>query len=63
MDKASIGFLTDVLYIKGFICWEEYEDIMGARNVVDLERITEKMLREEYSPYKRGEGYVRQAGE
>lgn len=63
MDKAVTGFFADVLYIKGFLCWEEYEDIMSARDVMDLEKITDKMLREEYNPYKRGEGYVRQAGE
>jgi len=58
MDKLTIGFLADVLYIKGVICFEEFEDIMSATEPSDLQDIVERMLRGDYNVYKRGEGYV-----
>ena len=58
MDKITLGFLTDVLYIKGIICFEEYEEIMDSSTAPDLDKIVEKMLRDEYNVYKRGEAYV-----
>ena len=57
-DKLVLGFLTDVLYIKGIICFEEYDEIMDSVNSSDLDKIVEKMLRDEYNVYKRGEAYV-----
>lgn len=62
MDKTSIGFIADVLYIKGIICFEEYEDIQKSSNEEDIGVIVEKMLSEGYNGYVksriRGEGYV-----
>ena len=58
MDKLVLGFLADVLYIKGVICLEEFEAINDVTNPQDLDVIVEKMLRSEYNVYKRGEAYV-----
>ena len=58
MDKITLKFLADVLYIKGIICYEELEDIMDVKTPFDLDNIVEKMLSDEYNVYKRGEGYV-----
>ena len=58
MDKLTIGFLADVLYIKGVISYDEFEDMMYAVNASDLEGIVEKMLRGEYGADRQGEGYV-----
>jgi hypothetical protein len=55
--KSVVGFLADVLYLKGFICYDEFEDIMNAKTDVDLGNIVEKMLRSEYNVYKKGESY------
>lgn len=63
MDKTAIGFITDILYIKGVICFEEFDDIMEAKYPTDLQDIIEKMLRGEYNAYKRGEGYISNDGE
>lgn len=58
MDKLSLGFFADVLYIKGIICFDEYDDIMEAVKAEDLDTVVEKMLSDEYNVYKRGEAYV-----
>jgi hypothetical protein len=62
MDKTTLGFLADVLYIKGHICYAEFEDIQAVRNASDLEKIVEKMLMDGkeggYSGYKKGESYI-----
>lgn len=58
MSKLAIGFIADVLYIKGVICYEEFEDMMNVTEPSELQDIVEKMLRSEYNVYKRGEGYV-----
>lgn len=60
MDKVVLKFLADVLYVKGFIYFDEFEDIMDASTPEDLDVIVDKMLRGEYNAYKRGEGYVRE---
>lgn len=57
MDKICLKFFADVLYIKGFLLYDEYEDIMEVESIDDLDVIVDKMLKEEYNP-KRGEGYV-----
>lgn len=57
-NKLAIGFIADVLYIKGVICYEEFEDIQNAKHPSDLQDIVEKMLRSEYNLHMRGEGYV-----
>ena len=59
MDKIVLKFLADVLYIKGFICFEEFDDVMNSKNPTDLDDIVEKMIRGEYNVYRQGEGYVR----
>lgn len=61
IDKAVLGFLADVLYIKKIICFEEFEDICQVKTSCDLEKITDKMLKEEYNVYKQGESYLRYA--
>ena len=58
MDKLMIGFMADVLYIKGILCFEEYEAIMDVKNPACLDEVVEKMLTDQYNPYKRGEAYV-----
>ena len=59
MDKVVLKFLADVLYIKGAICYEMFEEIMDAKTPIDLDNIIEKMIRGEYNVYRKGEGYVR----
>lgn len=54
MDKVILKFFTDVLYLKGIICFDEFEDIMDARNASDLDNVFEKMMRGEYNTYRRG---------
>lgn len=58
MDKLMIGFMADVLYIKGIICYEEFEAMMDARVPSDLEVIVEKMLGGNFNGYKKGESYI-----
>lgn len=58
MDKLALGFLADVLYIKGIICFEEFEAIQEVNHPSDLNDIVEKMLRGEFNAYRKGEGYV-----
>lgn len=60
-DKTAIGFFADVLYIKGFLNFEEFDAIMNAKTPSDLGDIVEKLLGDGYSAYKKGEGYVRSA--
>lgn len=61
MDKIVLKFLADVLYIKGFICFEEFDAIMESKNASDLDDIVEKMIRGEFNVYRQGEGYIRYA--
>lgn len=58
MDKLAIGFLADVLYIKGIICFEEFSDMQEVKCAADLGNITDKMLKQGYNAHKRGEGYI-----
>lgn len=58
MDKLVLGFMADVLYLKGIICFEEFEDIMNVKHPSDLQDIVDRLLRGKYNAYKRGEGYV-----
>lgn len=60
-DKTAIGFFADVLYIKGFLSFDEFEAVMNAKTTSDLGDIVEKLLRGEFSAYRKGEGYVRSA--
>lgn len=58
LDKIAIGFMADILYIKGFICYEEFQSILDARTAGDLDGIIDKMLRGEFNGHKKGEGYI-----
>jgi len=62
LDKVAIKFFADVLYAKEKLSIEEYEDIMEAKTVEDLDIIVDKMLKEEYNTLLRGESYGRYAG-
>lgn len=56
LDKITLKFLADVLYIKGVLCSEELEDILEVKTIDDLDHIIDKMLDDEYV-LKRGETY------
>lgn len=62
MDKLTLGFIADVLYLKGIICFEELDAIMNATNPTDLEVIFEKMFRGEFNVYRKGEPYTEYTG-
>lgn len=62
MDKTVLGFIADVLYIKGIICYEELEGIMEVKDSSDLGDVFEKMIKGEYNVYKRGEPYTNTPG-
>lgn len=58
MDKLTIGFVADILYLKGIIGFEEFQDILNAKEPSDLQSIVDKLIGGKYNAYKRGEGYV-----
>lgn len=58
MDKILLKFISDVLYLKGVICFDEYEDIMRSSTPHDLDEVIEKIFKEEYNGYLRGEFIV-----
>jgi hypothetical protein len=55
--KVVIGLIADILYIKGHICYEEFESLQDVRNEQDVYAFTEKLLRGEFNVFKRGEHY------
>lgn len=55
MDKLTLGFIADLLYVKGYICFEEFEAIQNARIPSDLDEIVDKMLRSDFNVYRKGE--------
>lgn len=55
MDKIILKFIADVLYLKGIICFQEFEAIMESTNPSDLDAIVERIFREEYNGYIRGD--------
>lgn len=57
MDKLTLKFFADVLYLKNIICFEELEAINEVRNAQDLDAVFEKMIRGEFNVYKKGEAY------
>lgn len=57
-QMLAIGFIADILYLKGIILYEEFEDIMSAKDPADLQVIIDKIIGGKYNAYKRGEGYV-----
>ncbi len=58
MDKIVLKFFADVMYVKGYIYYSEFEAIMNSCTPQDLDDIVERMLKDEYKGYTRGEGYV-----
>ena len=56
MDRVSLKFIADLLYIKGDICFQEFDDIMNASEPQDLDNIIDKLIRGDYNVYKRGNG-------
>lgn len=56
--KLAIGFIADVLYIKGIISYDEFNAVQEARTATDIGEIVERMLRGDFNGYKRGEGYI-----
>lgn len=55
LDKIILKFFTDVMYLKGIICLDEFEDIMDCCNANDLENVFEKMITDKYDIFRRGE--------
>lgn len=51
MDKVTLKFLADVLYVKAIISLEEYEAILDVETMRCLDIIVDKMLREDYNNY------------
>ena len=59
MDSMVVlKFLADVLYVKGYIYFKEYEAILDSSTPEDLDKIVERMLHDDFSPYMRGECYI-----
>lgn len=58
MDKLVLGLLADILYIKGIICYEEFEAINDIKSPTDVDDFIEKMLRGEFNVYRKGESYI-----
>jgi hypothetical protein len=56
--KVVLGLLADILYIKGHICYDEFEALQEVRNEHDVYAFTERLLRGEFNVYKRGEHYA-----
>ena len=56
-DKILLKFFADLLYVKNVIYYEELEAILNACTLSDLDEIFERMMRDGFSPYKRGEYY------
>ena len=52
LDKVVLKFLADVLYIKGILSFDEFEDVMAVSSMSDLDVIVERMLCSEYNSYK-----------
>lgn len=57
MDKTVLGFLADVLYLKGIICYDELEAINEVKNEKELGEVFERMIRGNFNVYKKGETY------
>jgi hypothetical protein len=55
VDKIILKFVTDVLYLNGILCFEEYDDIMECCTPEDLDKVFEKMMKDQYNRYRRGE--------
>jgi hypothetical protein len=56
--KLVLGFIADVLYMKGILNADEMDDILDARTAPDLSKIFDKMMDGEYHGNRRGEVYT-----
>lgn len=62
MEKLVLGFIADILYVKGILSLVEYQDIIEVKNPSDLDTIIDKMLGGEYDEKRlQGEGYAKSA--
>jgi hypothetical protein len=57
LDKLVLGFIADVMYLKGIICFDELEAINEVRNAEDLGVVFERMMAGDFNVYKKGESY------
>lgn len=55
MDKIVLKFIVDILYLKGILCYEEYSAILDIKEISDMDKHIEKMLKGDFNVYKRGE--------
>lgn len=53
-EKTILGFVSDVLFLKGVVCYEEYEAMQAAKSHEDVNEIVEGMLRSSFNQFKRG---------
>lgn len=56
--KLVLGFIADLLYFKGLLCYEEIDAILDMKDASDVERFIERLSRGEFNVYKRGEVYT-----
>lgn len=54
MDKAVLGLLADILYIKEIIEYDELMAINKIRTPTDINPLIDKMLRGEFNGYRKG---------
>jgi len=59
LDKCTIKFFADVLYLKGILCYEEHEAIMEIKGASDMDVVFERMMGEGFNAYKKGESYIK----
>lgn len=62
MDKLTLKFIADILYVKGILCLEELRAIDDISNPADLDEVFDRILRGDFNVYKRGEAYTGYAG-
>jgi hypothetical protein len=57
LDKLVLGFIADVMYLKGIICFDELQAIYDVKDAQDLGDVFERMMAGEFNVYKKGESY------
>lgn len=62
MDKCTLKFIADILYLKGILCFEELDAIYEIKHPSDLDIVFERMIGGDFNVYKRGEPYTDYAG-
>lgn len=55
--RVVIQLLADILYIKGILCFDEFEALMEVKNASDVGDFTEKLLCGDFNVYRKGEHY------